>query len=152
VSLFQHFQGVAIADGARMLFIDTQADSPAVRFWRKQGFGHSQAHVFLSKRIGNSDADADQQHEQATAEASFMGTPSTHHHHQHVAHPPPALLGSLVSDLAASNSSANSPAASPAGSSDGHPSKRPKRVSTPTVAPVISSTKRRPSSSSRSKK
>ena len=53
-----------MADGARMIFIDTQADSPAVHFWRRQGFGHSQAHVFMSKSIarGGSGADRAEQH------------------------------------------------------------------------------------------
>jgi hypothetical protein len=52
-ALYQHFQALAAANGARLLFIDTQADSPAVHFWRRQGFGHAQAHVFLSTAIGS---------------------------------------------------------------------------------------------------
>ena len=51
LALYQNFQERAVADGARMIFIDTQADSPAVHFWRRQGFGHAQAHVFMSKTI-----------------------------------------------------------------------------------------------------
>ena len=51
MALYEHFQELAIADGCRMIFIDTQADSPAVKFWRRMGFGHSQAHVFMSKNL-----------------------------------------------------------------------------------------------------
>lgn len=49
--LFQHFQRLMVEENVRMLLIDTQADVPAVKFWEKQRFGHTQDHVFYSKKM-----------------------------------------------------------------------------------------------------
>jgi ribosomal protein S18 acetylase RimI-like enzyme len=41
-----------IRDGARMMIVDTDAENePAIRFFRKQGFGGEREHVYFSKNL-----------------------------------------------------------------------------------------------------
>ena len=50
--LFARVQQLFIEQGARMMLVDTAADNDrAVEFFRKQGFGHEQPHVFLHKNL-----------------------------------------------------------------------------------------------------
>lgn len=50
--LFHRIQELFLEHGARMLLVDTAAENEqALRFFRKQGFGHEQGHVFLSKNV-----------------------------------------------------------------------------------------------------
>jgi len=50
--LFRRFRDIIVADGARMLMIDTEADNlPALHFFRKMGFGHPQQHIYLTLNL-----------------------------------------------------------------------------------------------------
>jgi ribosomal protein S18 acetylase RimI-like enzyme len=50
--LFDRIQELFVEHGARMLLVDTAAENaPALAFFRKQGFGNEQGHVFLSKNL-----------------------------------------------------------------------------------------------------
>lgn len=50
--LFVRFRELMLADGVRILLIDTEADNlPALRFFRKRGFGSPQEHIYLSLNI-----------------------------------------------------------------------------------------------------
>ena len=60
-TLAREFQDRAVEDGASMIFIDTQADSDAVKFWKRMGFGHAQDHVFLSKTVTDAEREAMQE-------------------------------------------------------------------------------------------
>jgi ribosomal protein S18 acetylase RimI-like enzyme len=41
-----------IRAGARMMIVDTDAENtPAIKFFRRQGFGHEDRHVYLSKNL-----------------------------------------------------------------------------------------------------
>ena len=127
LALYQNFQERAVADGARMIFIDTQADSPAVHFWRRQGFGHSQAHVFMSKTISGHAVRGQQQpglvSPRGDGDSSVLGrdTEDMAHRRFHAFHtpdrsPPP-------SDTAAGASSNVA-----TGTAVGHTRRRPRRT------------------------
>jgi ribosomal protein S18 acetylase RimI-like enzyme len=50
--LFHAFRDCMEEEGMRMLIVDTAADNePALRFFRKQGFGNEQDHVYLSLNL-----------------------------------------------------------------------------------------------------
>ena len=47
--LFHRFRDLMIAEGVRILLVDTEADNlPALHFFRKMGFGNPQEHIYLS--------------------------------------------------------------------------------------------------------
>jgi ribosomal protein S18 acetylase RimI-like enzyme len=50
--LFQRFRSVMLAQGVRMLIVDTEAENlSALRFFRKMGFGNPQQHIYLSLNL-----------------------------------------------------------------------------------------------------
>lgn len=50
--LFERMQDLFVARGARIMLVDTASENErALGFFRKQGFGHEQGHVFLSKNL-----------------------------------------------------------------------------------------------------
>ncbi len=50
--LFAHFRDLMIRSGVRMLVVDTEADNlPALKFFRKMGFGKPQEHIYLSLNL-----------------------------------------------------------------------------------------------------
>ncbi len=50
--LFKRFRDIMVADGARMLLVDSEADNlPALHFFRKMGFGHPQEHIYLALNL-----------------------------------------------------------------------------------------------------
>ncbi len=50
--LFKRFRDLMVADGARMLLVDSQADNEAaLHFFGKIGFGHPQEHIFLALNL-----------------------------------------------------------------------------------------------------
>jgi ribosomal protein S18 acetylase RimI-like enzyme len=50
--LFKRFRDLMLADGARMLLVDSEADNlPALHLFRKMGFGHPQEHIFLNLNL-----------------------------------------------------------------------------------------------------
>jgi len=50
--LFKRFRDLMLADGARMMLVDSEADNlPALHFFRKMGFGHPQEHIFLTLNL-----------------------------------------------------------------------------------------------------
>lgn len=50
--LVQRFTEICIEEGARMMILDTAADNEnALAFFREQGFGHEEAHIYLSKNL-----------------------------------------------------------------------------------------------------
>ncbi|MFH1059405.1 MAG: GNAT family N-acetyltransferase [Pseudomonadota bacterium] len=50
--LFRALRELLIEQGARILLVDTEADNlPALHFFRKQGFGSPQEHIFLSQNL-----------------------------------------------------------------------------------------------------
>ncbi|MFZ5587358.1 MAG: GNAT family N-acetyltransferase [Thermodesulfobacteriota bacterium] len=50
--LFRALRELMIEQGARILMVDTEADNlPALHFFRKQGFGSPQEHIFLSQNL-----------------------------------------------------------------------------------------------------
>jgi len=50
--LFKRFRDIMMADGARMLLVDSEADNlPALHFFRKMGFGHPQEHIYLALNL-----------------------------------------------------------------------------------------------------
>ena len=50
--LFQKFKDLVIDQGIRMLIVDTAAENlAALRFFRKQGFGHPQQHIYLTLNL-----------------------------------------------------------------------------------------------------
>jgi ribosomal protein S18 acetylase RimI-like enzyme len=50
--LLRHFREAMLEEGARMLIVDTEADNlPALRFFRKMGFGNPQEHIYLSMNL-----------------------------------------------------------------------------------------------------
>ncbi len=52
VRLFRHFRDQMLKNGVRMLIVDTEADNePALRFFRKMGFGSPQEHTYLSLNL-----------------------------------------------------------------------------------------------------
>jgi len=50
--LLHHLTNLFIEEGARMVFVDTAADNQqAISFFKKNGFGNPQAHVFFSMNL-----------------------------------------------------------------------------------------------------
>jgi ribosomal protein S18 acetylase RimI-like enzyme len=50
--LVRHFTEIMLEEGVRMLIVDTEADNlPALRFFRKMGFGNPQEHIYLSMNL-----------------------------------------------------------------------------------------------------
>lgn len=50
--LFHRFRDLMIAEGVRILLVDTEADNlPALHFFRKMGFGSLQEHIYLSLNL-----------------------------------------------------------------------------------------------------
>jgi ribosomal protein S18 acetylase RimI-like enzyme len=50
--LFQKFKELMIEQGIRMLLVDTAAENlAALRFFRKQGFGHPRQHIYLTLNL-----------------------------------------------------------------------------------------------------
>jgi ribosomal protein S18 acetylase RimI-like enzyme len=50
--LFRQFRDVTSEEGVRMLIVDTEADNlPALRFFRKMGFGNPQEHIYLALNL-----------------------------------------------------------------------------------------------------
>ena len=50
--LANHFLEVMLAEGVRMLIVDTEADNlPALQFFRKMGFGSPQEHIYLTMNL-----------------------------------------------------------------------------------------------------
>lgn len=52
VRLFRHVRDQMLKSGVRMLIVDTEADNePALKFFRKMGFGGPQEHIYLSLNL-----------------------------------------------------------------------------------------------------
>ncbi|MGA2401867.1 MAG: N-acetyltransferase [Syntrophobacteraceae bacterium] len=50
--LFKRFRDLMVAEGARMLLVDSEADNlAALHFFRKMGFGHPQEHIYLALNL-----------------------------------------------------------------------------------------------------
>ncbi len=50
--LFNRFKDIMLMEGVRMLLVDTEAENlPALRFFRKMGFGNPQQHIYLSVNL-----------------------------------------------------------------------------------------------------
>lgn len=50
--LFNRFKDMMLKTGVRMLLVDTEAENlPALHFFRKQGFGNPQQHIYLSMNL-----------------------------------------------------------------------------------------------------
>jgi ribosomal protein S18 acetylase RimI-like enzyme len=50
--LFYRFRHLMIKEGVRMLIVDTQAENlPALKFFRKMGFGSPSQHIYLSMNL-----------------------------------------------------------------------------------------------------
>lgn len=50
--LFYRFRDLMVAEGTRILLVDTEADNlPALHFFRKMGFGSPQEHIYLSLNL-----------------------------------------------------------------------------------------------------
>jgi len=50
--LFFRFRDLMVAEGVRILLVDTEADNlPALHFFRKMGFGSPQEHIYLSLNL-----------------------------------------------------------------------------------------------------
>ena len=50
--LLKHFRDNMLENGVRMLIVDTEADNlPALRFFRKMGFGNPQEHIYLTLNL-----------------------------------------------------------------------------------------------------
>lgn len=50
--LFARFRTLMLNDGVRMLMVDSQAENiPALKFFRKMGFGSPRQHIYLSMNI-----------------------------------------------------------------------------------------------------
>ena len=50
--LFNRFRDLMLSEGVRMLLVDSEADNlPALRFFRKMGFGHPQEHIYLALNL-----------------------------------------------------------------------------------------------------
>ena len=50
--LFNRFKDLMLKTGVRMLLVDTEAENlPALHFFRKQGFGNPQQHIYLSMNL-----------------------------------------------------------------------------------------------------
>ena len=52
LKLYNQFLDLMVEEGVRMLIVDTEADNlPALRFFRKLGFGKPQEHIYLSLNL-----------------------------------------------------------------------------------------------------
>jgi ribosomal protein S18 acetylase RimI-like enzyme len=50
--LFNSFRDVMLESGVRMLLVDTEADNlPAIKFFKKKGFGNPEKHVYMSLNL-----------------------------------------------------------------------------------------------------
>lgn len=50
--LFRRFKDLMLKSNVRMLLVDTQSENlPALRFFRKLGFGHPQEHIYLTMNV-----------------------------------------------------------------------------------------------------
>lgn len=50
--LLQRLTEIFIEGGARMMLLDTDADNtPALKFFRREGFGHERPHVYLTRNL-----------------------------------------------------------------------------------------------------
>lgn len=50
--LFYRFKSIMLHDGVRILVVDTEADNdPAIGFFKHQGFGNPQEHVYLTMNL-----------------------------------------------------------------------------------------------------
>ena len=50
--LFHHFKDLVERDGVRIILVDTEADNiPALKFFRKHGFGRPVEHIYLSLNL-----------------------------------------------------------------------------------------------------
>lgn len=50
--LFRRFKDLMLKNNVRMLLVDTQAENaPALRFFRKLGFGHPKEHIYLTMNV-----------------------------------------------------------------------------------------------------
>lgn len=50
--LFYRFKNIMLHDGVRILVVDTEADNmPAINFFKRQGFGNPQEHVYLTMNL-----------------------------------------------------------------------------------------------------
>ncbi len=50
--LFRTLRELLVEQGARIMLVDTEADNlPALHFFRKQGFGNPQEHIFLTLNL-----------------------------------------------------------------------------------------------------
>ncbi|MFH1135552.1 MAG: GNAT family N-acetyltransferase [Pseudomonadota bacterium] len=50
--LFSHFKELVVKDGVRIILVDTEADNiPALKFFRKLGFGRPVEHIYLSLNL-----------------------------------------------------------------------------------------------------
>ena len=50
--LANHFLETMLEEGVRMLIVDTEADNlPALKFFRKMGFGNPQEHIYLTMNL-----------------------------------------------------------------------------------------------------
>jgi len=52
--LANHFLEIMLDEGVRMLIVDTEADNlPALKFFRKMGFGNPQEHIYLTMNLSD---------------------------------------------------------------------------------------------------
>jgi ribosomal protein S18 acetylase RimI-like enzyme len=50
--LFNRFRDLMLNEGVRMLLVDSEADNlPALKFFRRMGFGHPQEHIYLALNL-----------------------------------------------------------------------------------------------------
>ncbi len=50
--LFVQFRTIMLKTGVKIMLVDTEADNlPALRFFRKMGFGHPRQHIYLSLNL-----------------------------------------------------------------------------------------------------
>ena len=63
--LLRRFTQHCVEEGARMMLVDTAAENEdAIRFFRREGYGNDQEHVYLSKNLTNTAAYRRFRHEQ----------------------------------------------------------------------------------------
>jgi ribosomal protein S18 acetylase RimI-like enzyme len=50
--LFRRFKDIMLKSNVRMMLVDTQSENlPALRFFRKLGFGHPEEHIYLTMNV-----------------------------------------------------------------------------------------------------
>jgi ribosomal protein S18 acetylase RimI-like enzyme len=50
--LFRRFKDIMLKSNVRMMLVDTQSENlPAIRFFRKLGFGHPEEHLYLTMNV-----------------------------------------------------------------------------------------------------